>query len=70
MDDAAGGMREIPYVRSQRFVNDTMRAACGQLSLARLERQGLTLVHFSPQLESFLTLNTSTKHLNTPSNLA
>ena len=39
MDPAAGGMREIPYVRSQRFVNDTMRAACSQMSLARLERR-------------------------------
>jgi len=30
-------------------------------------RQGLTLVHYSAQLEPFLTLNTSPKRLNTPS---
>jgi len=29
--------------------------------------QGLTLVHFSAQLEPFLTLNTSPERLNTPS---
>ena len=29
--------------------------------------QGLTLVHFSAQPEPFLTLNTSSKRLNTPS---
>jgi hypothetical protein len=31
-------------------------------------RQGLTLVHLSPQLELFLTLNTSPKRINTASN--
>ena len=32
--------------------------------------QGLTLVHCSAQPEPFLTLNTSPKRLNTPSNPA
>lgn len=39
MPYATGVTREMPYVRSQKFLNDTLRVACGDVSLARFERK-------------------------------